>query len=61
MRERVEEIGVSVVAPERRSPEYLEKFIVSEIEKMGRRTCIWPGEMGSCAIAEITVSRQRAT
>ena len=33
MRERLEGIGVTVVAPERRSPEYLEKFIVSEIEK----------------------------
>jgi hypothetical protein len=26
-------IGVSVVAPERRSPEYLQQFVVSEIEK----------------------------
>jgi hypothetical protein len=35
--ECLEQIGVSVVAPERRSPEYLEKFIVivREIEKMG--------------------------
>ena len=33
VRERLEAIGVTVVAPERRSPEYLEKFIVSEIEK----------------------------
>ena len=33
VRERLEKIGVTVVAPERRSPEYLEKFIVSEIDK----------------------------
>jgi tripartite-type tricarboxylate transporter receptor subunit TctC len=33
VRERLEATGVTVVAPERRSPEYLEKFIVSEIEK----------------------------
>jgi tripartite-type tricarboxylate transporter receptor subunit TctC len=33
VRERLEAIGVTVVAPDRRSPEYLEKFIVSEIEK----------------------------
>jgi tripartite-type tricarboxylate transporter receptor subunit TctC len=33
VRERLESIGVSVVAPSRRSPEYLAKFIVSEIEK----------------------------
>jgi tripartite-type tricarboxylate transporter receptor subunit TctC len=30
---RLKEIGVSVVAPERRSPEYLQKFLASEIEK----------------------------
>jgi tripartite-type tricarboxylate transporter receptor subunit TctC len=33
VRERLESIGVTVVAPERRSPEYLAKYIVSEIEK----------------------------
>jgi tripartite-type tricarboxylate transporter receptor subunit TctC len=33
VRERLESIGVTVVAPERRSPEYLAKFIVSEIAK----------------------------
>jgi hypothetical protein len=27
------EIGVEVVAPERRSPEYLARFVASEIEK----------------------------
>jgi tripartite-type tricarboxylate transporter receptor subunit TctC len=33
VRERLETIGVTVVAPERRSSEYLAKFVVSEIEK----------------------------
>jgi len=30
---RLKEVGADVVAPERRSPEYLQKFVVSEIEK----------------------------
>jgi tripartite-type tricarboxylate transporter receptor subunit TctC len=30
---RLKEIGVEVVAPERRSPEYLQKFVESQIEK----------------------------
>jgi tripartite-type tricarboxylate transporter receptor subunit TctC len=30
---RLKEIGVDVVAPERRSPEYLQKFVESQIEK----------------------------
>ena len=30
---RLKEIGVTVVAPERRSREYLQKFVASEIEK----------------------------
>ncbi len=33
VRERLEAIGVTVVPPERRSPEYLAKFIPQEIEK----------------------------
>jgi tripartite-type tricarboxylate transporter receptor subunit TctC len=33
VRERLRELGAEVVAPERRSPEYLQKFVVSEIEK----------------------------
>jgi tripartite-type tricarboxylate transporter receptor subunit TctC len=33
VRERFKSIGVVVVAPERRSPEYLRKFIESEIER----------------------------
>jgi tripartite-type tricarboxylate transporter receptor subunit TctC len=32
-RDRLKEIGLIVVAPERRSPEYLQKFVASEIEK----------------------------
>jgi tripartite-type tricarboxylate transporter receptor subunit TctC len=30
---QLEELGVTLVAPERRSPEYLKEFVVSEIEK----------------------------
>jgi tripartite-type tricarboxylate transporter receptor subunit TctC len=30
---RLKEVGADLVAPERRSPEYLQKFVVSEIEK----------------------------
>jgi tripartite-type tricarboxylate transporter receptor subunit TctC len=33
VRERMKENGVDVVAPERRSPEYLAKFVASEINK----------------------------
>jgi tripartite-type tricarboxylate transporter receptor subunit TctC len=33
VRERLREIGVSTVAPERRSPDYLQKFVEAEIEK----------------------------
>jgi tripartite-type tricarboxylate transporter receptor subunit TctC len=33
VKERLKEVGVAVVPPERRSPEYLQKFVVSEIEK----------------------------
>ena len=33
VQERLREIGVTVVAPERRSSEYLAKFVVSEIAK----------------------------
>lgn len=36
VQERLAAIGVDVVAPERRSPEYLQQFVVSEIEKWGR-------------------------
>jgi tripartite-type tricarboxylate transporter receptor subunit TctC len=33
MQARLKEIGVTVVAPERRSRDYLQKFVASEIEK----------------------------
>jgi hypothetical protein len=33
VRERLSEVGNELVAPERRSPEYLQKFIASEIGK----------------------------
>ena len=32
-RERLHALGLIVVAPERRSPEYLQEFIVREIDK----------------------------
>jgi tripartite-type tricarboxylate transporter receptor subunit TctC len=35
VRERFKTLGVTVVAPERRSPEYLTKFVQSEIERWG--------------------------
>jgi tripartite-type tricarboxylate transporter receptor subunit TctC len=35
VRERLEAVGVTVIPPERRSPDYLAKFIPSEIEKWG--------------------------
>ena len=33
VQQRLSELGVTVVAPERRSPEYLQEFVASEIEK----------------------------
>jgi tripartite-type tricarboxylate transporter receptor subunit TctC len=33
LKERLTEIGVSVIAPERRSPDYLARFVANEIEK----------------------------
>ena len=33
--DRMRELGVTLVAPERRSPEYLQTFVESEIEKWG--------------------------
>jgi tripartite-type tricarboxylate transporter receptor subunit TctC len=33
VRARLEELGIEVVAPERRSPDYLAKFVLREIEK----------------------------
>jgi tripartite-type tricarboxylate transporter receptor subunit TctC len=36
VRERLTDIGEELVAPERRSPEYLRQYIATEIEKWGR-------------------------
>ena len=33
VQQRLKDIGAIVVEPERRSPEYLQKFVESEIEK----------------------------
>ncbi len=33
VQQRLKELGVTVVAPKRRSPEYLQEFVESEIEK----------------------------
>jgi hypothetical protein len=33
VRERLASVGVSIIPPERRSPEYLAKFIPAEIKK----------------------------
>jgi hypothetical protein len=33
--ERMQELGVTLVPPERRSPEYLQSFVEREIEKWG--------------------------
>jgi hypothetical protein len=32
---RLKELGVSIVAPERRSQEYLKEFVAAEIKTMG--------------------------
>jgi tripartite-type tricarboxylate transporter receptor subunit TctC len=36
VRDRLQELGVDLVAPDRRSPEYLQKFVESEITKWAR-------------------------
>ena len=36
VRDRMQELGVDLVTPERRSPEYLQNFVVSEITKWAR-------------------------
>jgi tripartite-type tricarboxylate transporter receptor subunit TctC len=36
VRKRLEELGLEIVAPERRSPEYLAKFLPQEIERWGK-------------------------
>src|SRR5262245_28198546 len=44
VRERMKENGVDVVAPERRSPEYLAKYVASEIDK-------WAGPIKASGIS----------
>ena len=44
VRDRMHELGVTLVAPERRSPEYLQKFVASEIEK-------WAGPIKAAGIS----------
>ena len=36
IRKRLEELGLEIVSPERRSPEYLAKFLPQEVERWGR-------------------------
>ena len=33
VKDRMQELGADLVAPERRSPEYLQKFVESEVAK----------------------------
>jgi tripartite-type tricarboxylate transporter receptor subunit TctC len=44
IKERMHELGVTLVAPERRSPEYLQKFVAGEIEK-------WAGPIKAVGIS----------
>jgi tripartite-type tricarboxylate transporter receptor subunit TctC len=44
VRARLEELGVSIVAPEQRSQEYLKEFVAAEIEK-------WTGLIKAAGIA----------
>jgi tripartite-type tricarboxylate transporter receptor subunit TctC len=44
IKERMHELGVTLVAPERRSPEYLQKFVAGEIEK-------WAGPIKAAGIS----------
>jgi tripartite-type tricarboxylate transporter receptor subunit TctC len=44
IKERMHELGVTLVAPERRSPEYLQKFVEGEIEK-------WAGPFKAAGIS----------
>jgi len=36
VRKRLEDLGLEIVPPERRSPEYLAKFLPEEIERWGK-------------------------
>ena len=44
LQERMHELGVSQIAPDRRSPEYLGKFVASEVEK-------WAGPIKAAGIS----------
>jgi tripartite-type tricarboxylate transporter receptor subunit TctC len=44
VKERMYEIGITAVAPERRTPDYLQKFVASEIEK-------WAGPIKAAGIS----------
>jgi tripartite-type tricarboxylate transporter receptor subunit TctC len=44
IKERMHELGVTLVAPDRRSPEYLQKFVEGEIEK-------WAGPIKAAGIS----------
>jgi tripartite-type tricarboxylate transporter receptor subunit TctC len=36
LRKRLQDLGLEIVPPERRSPEYLAKFLSEEIERWGK-------------------------
>jgi hypothetical protein len=36
VRKRLEDLGLELVVPERRSPEYLAQFVREEVERWGR-------------------------
>jgi tripartite-type tricarboxylate transporter receptor subunit TctC len=44
VKDRMHELGVTLVAPERRTPDYLQKFVASEIEK-------WAGPIKTAGIS----------
>ena len=46
VQQRLQELGATVVAPERRSPEYLQKFVESEITRWARRVIKASGVTG---------------
>ena len=64
---RLRELGAEVVAPERRSPEYLQKFVVSEIEKWAvamvklQRSWLSPTSEPNIKIAQRNETQPRET
>ena len=44
VRDKLKEIGAEFVAPDRRSPEYLQKFVEQEIEK-------WAGPIKAAGVS----------